>query len=170
MDTVTTRCSNNYGPYQFPEKLIPLMICNARDHKPLPVYGDGRNVRDWLYVRDHCTAIWAVFTGGRSGEVYNVGGNSEKRNIDVVRTLLRELGRPDSLITYVTDRPGHDLRYAIDSTKLRTELGWRPSVSFEEGMSKTVQWYLGNPDWLEHVLSGAYQTYYDDMYGNRGKA
>jgi len=170
MDTVTTRCSNNYGPYQFPEKLIPLMIRNARQDKPLPVYGDGLNVRDWLYVRDHCAAIWAAYCHGRSGEVYNIGGNSEKTNLEVVRAILRHVGKPESLITFVKDRPGHDRRYAIDSTKARRELGWQPAVDFDTGIARTVEWYLANDAWLEQVVSGDYQTYYDQMYGQRGRA
>jgi dTDP-glucose 4,6-dehydratase len=146
------------------------MICNARDDKPLPVYGDGLNVRDWLFVHDHCTAIWAAFTKGRAGDVYNIGGNSEKPNIDVVRTILQHLGKPESLITFVKDRPGHDRRYAIDSSKIMSELGWRPSVTFDEGMERTVRWYLGNREWLDQVASGDYQRYYQEMYGNRGSA
>ncbi len=170
MDTVTTRCSNNYGPYQFPEKLIPLMILNARGDRPLPVYGDGLNVRDWLYVRDHCTAVWAAFLRGRAGEVYNIGGNSEKTNLEVVRTILRHVGKPESLITFVKDRPGHDRRYAIDAAKIRAELGWRPEMDFETGIAETVRWYLANEAWLAQVVSGEYQTYYERMYGRRGPA
>jgi dTDP-glucose 4,6-dehydratase len=169
LDVVTTRCSNNYGPYQFPEKLIPLMIGNALDGKPLPVYGDGKNVRDWLYVRDHCTAIAAVMERGRSGEVYNIGGNSERENIEVVKALLDILGKSHDLIRYVTDRPGHDRRYAIDATKIETELGWQPSVVFEEGLAATVQWYLDNATWMDQVRSGAYRAYYDAMYGDRSR-
>jgi dTDP-glucose 4,6-dehydratase len=170
MDTVTTRCSNNYGPYQFPEKLIPLMIMNARQDRPLPVYGDGLNVRDWLYVRDHCTAIWAALAKGRAGEVYNIGGNSEKANLDVVRTILRHVGKPESLISFVKDRPGHDRRYAIDSSRIQSELGWAPSVDFDTGIARTVEWYLANQTWLDQVASGEYQKYYAQMYGNRGAA
>jgi len=170
LDAVTTRCSNNYGPYQFPEKLIPLMIMNARQDKPLPVYGDGLNVRDWLYVRDHCTAVWAAFTRGRAGEVYNVGGNSEKTNLDVVRTILRHLGKPESLIRFVKDRPGHDRRYAIDSSRIQQELGWKPTVDFDAGIAETVRWYLTNDAWLRQVVSGEYQKYYDQLYGQRGRA
>jgi dTDP-glucose 4,6-dehydratase len=170
LDTVTTRCSNNYGPYQFPEKLIPLMIMNARQDKQLPVYGDGLNVRDWLYVRDHCTAVWAAFTRGRAGEVYNIGGNSEKTNLDVVRTILKHVGKPESLITFVKDRPGHDRRYAIDSGKIQAELAWQPQVDFDTGIAQTVDWYLAHRAWLDQVVSGDYQTYYDRLYGQRGKA
>lgn len=162
-----TRCSNNYGPYQFPEKMIPLMINNALNDKTLPVYGDGLYVRDWLYVYDHCTAIWKVLTEAAAGEIYNIGGNNEKANLDVVRLILDRLGKPESLITHVTDRPGHDRRYAIDSTKVMHELNWKPTVTFEEGIRKTIDWYLANTDWLTHVVSGQYQTYYDAMYANR---
>ncbi|MEE8170693.1 MAG: dTDP-glucose 4,6-dehydratase [Phycisphaerae bacterium] len=167
MDALITRCSNNYGPYQFPEKMIPLMINNARQDKPLPVYGDGLNVRDWLYVRDHCTALWAVLTRGRAGRVYNIGGENEKTNLAVVRTILKHLSKPESLITFVKDRPGHDLRYAIDATRIMTELGWRPSVTFEEGMARTIDWYLSNQAWLDRVVSGDYQSYYEAMYAKR---
>lgn len=160
-----TRCSNNYGPYQFPEKLIPLMIHSARNDKPLPVYGDGMQIRDWLYVRDHCAAIAAVLEKGRAGEIYNVGGNNEKANIEIVRLILKELGKSEELITYVQDRPGHDRRYAIDNTKITTELGWKPSYTFEEGIQDTIQWYLRNSDWMERVTSGEYQNYYEKMYG-----
>jgi dTDP-glucose 4,6-dehydratase len=152
-----TRCSNNYGPYQFPEKLIPLMIRNALENKPLPVYGDGLNVRDWLYVEDHCNAIDLVLHQGRSGEVYNVGGNNERTNIQVVRTILSELGKPESLITYVEDRLGHDRRYAIDSTKIRKELGWKPKYDYESGIKATIQWYLEQEDWMSRIASGAYR-------------
>ena len=167
LSTVTTRCSNNYGPYQFPEKMIPLMINNARQDKPLPVYGDGLQVRDWLFVRDHCTAVWRAFRQGRDGEVYNIGGNNERTNLDVVRTILEALGKPESLIQYVKDRPGHDRRYAIDATKARADLGWVPSVAFEDGIQQTIQWYVDNQDWLDHVVSGDYQAYYQRMYGAR---
>ena len=167
MDVVTTRCSNNYGPFQFPEKLIPLMIANALEDKPLPVYGDGKNVRDWLHVRDHCSAIDVVMRKGKSGEVYNVGGNSERENIQVVKVLIDALGKSHDLITYVKDRPGHDLRYAIDATKIRDELGWEPSVVFEDGIAETIQWYLDHGDWLEQVRSGAYRDYYEKMYAHR---
>ncbi len=164
---VITRCSNNYGAYQFPEKLIPLMINNAVNDQSLPVYGDGLNVRDWLYVYDHCTAIWKVLAEGKNGEIYNVGGCNEKANIDVVKIILATLDKPESLITYVKDRPGHDQRYAIDAHKLMTELGWKPSVTFEEGIAKTIQWYLQNSEWMQHVVSGDYQSYYTDMYRDR---
>ena len=162
-----SRCSNNYGPYHFPEKLIPLMIANALEEKSLPVYGDGLNVRDWLYVEDHCKAILAILENGRIGEVYNVGGHNERTNLDVVKTVLRLLGKSEDLITYVRDRPGHDRRYAIDPTKITTELGWFPETSFENGMEKTVQWYLANRPWWEHIRSGAYADYYERMYGKR---
>lgn len=162
-----SRCSNNYGPYQFPEKLIPLMIANALRDKPLPVYGAGRNVRDWLYVEDHCRAIDAILQGGRPGEVYNVGGHCEMQNIDIVRLICRELGKPESLITFVEDRKGHDLRYAIDSGKLRRELGWRPETEFDEGIRRTIRWYLENRSWWENIISGEYRDYYERMYGNR---
>ena len=162
-----TRCSNNYGQYQFPEKMIPLMINNALKDKALPVYGDGLQVRDWLYVYDHCTAIWAVLTKAEPGTVYNVGGNNEKTNLEVIRQILKRLDKPESLITHVTDRLGHDRRYAIDSSKIMTELGWIPSVCFEEGIVKTIDWYLTNTDWLENIVSGSYQQYYEDMYAGR---
>ena len=159
-----TRCSNNYGPYQFPEKLVPLMIHNALQNKPLPVYGDGRQIRDWLHVQDHCAAIAAVLEKGKIGEVYNVGGNNEKANIEIVRLILEELGKSENLITYVKDRPGHDRRYAIDSAKIITELGWKPVYTFEKGIQETVQWYLNNLDWVKRVTSGDYQQYYSKMY------
>ncbi|HOK66555.1 MAG TPA: dTDP-glucose 4,6-dehydratase [Anaerohalosphaeraceae bacterium] len=162
-----TRCSNNYGPYQFPEKMIPLMIHNALKDKPLPVYGDGMHIRDWLYVYDHCTAVWKVLTEAQPGQVYNIGGNNEKHNLDVVRLILKALGKPESLITFVKDRPGHDRRYAIDSSRIMAELNWRPSVSFEEGLSRTIRWYLDHSEWLNHVVSGQYQEYYKRMYSNR---
>ncbi|HTY58221.1 MAG TPA: dTDP-glucose 4,6-dehydratase [Bacteroidota bacterium] len=164
---LVTRCSNNYGPYQFPEKLIPLMIANATDGKPLPVYGQGLNVRDWLYVRDHCTALDAVLERGKAGEIYNIGGNNEWRNIDIVRLLLKQLGKPESLITFVKDRPGHDLRYAIDATKIMNELSWKPSVTFEEGLAETVKWYRTHEEWWRRITSGAYREYYREMYENR---
>lgn len=175
MPTIVTNCSNNYGPYQFPEKLIPLFINNIRHQRPLPVYGKGENVRDWLYVEDHARAIDIIFHKGKIAETYNIGGFNEWKNIDlikvVIRTVDRLLGKPEGhslkLITYVTDRKGHDLRYAIDSTKLKNELGWEPSLQFEEGIEKTVRWYLDNQDWMDSVTSGAYQSYYDDMYKNR---
>ncbi len=159
-----TRCSNNYGPYQFPEKLIPLMIHNARTDKPLPVYGDGMQIRDWLHVKDHCAAIAAVLEKGAVGEVYNVGGNNEKANIEIVKLILKELGKPESLITHVKDRPGHDRRYAIDNTKITRELGWRPEYTFEDGIRETIRWYLENETWVERITSGAYQEYYEKMY------
>lgn len=175
LPALVTNCSNNYGPYQFPEKLIPLFINNVRHGKPLPVYGKGLNVRDWLYVEDHARAIDLVFHQGKTGETYNIGGFNEWKNIDIVRQLIkvtdRLLGRPEGtsekLITYVTDRAGHDLRYAIDSSKLKNELGWEPSLQFEEGLEKTVQWYLDNPGWLDNVTSGAYQDYYKKTYSGR---
>ena len=169
VDVVITRCSNNYGPYQFPEKLIPLMIANAMEDRELPVYGDGRNVRDWLHVRDHCRAIDVVLRRGRSGEVYNIGGDSERENIQVVRALLDHLDKSHDLITYVTDRPGHDRRYAIDATKIHQELGWAPRIVFEDGLGETIRWYRDNGPWLEQVRSGGYRTYYDTMYGDRSR-
>ena len=175
MPTIVTNCSNNYGPYQFPEKLIPLFINNIRHRRPLPVYGKGENVRDWLYVVDHARAIDTIFHHGIIAETYNIGGFNEWKNIDIVRVLIRTvdrlLGRPEDadmdLITYVTDRAGHDMRYAIDSTKLKRELGWQPSLQFEEGIEKTVRWYLDNQEWMDNVTSGDYQKYYDDMYKGR---
>jgi len=167
LPTLITRCSNNYGPFQFPEKMIPLMINNARHDKALPVYGDGLNVRDWLYVEDHCRALWTVLTRGQVGRVYNIGGNSEKANIDVVKTILTHLGKPESLITFVKDRPGHDQRYAIDASRIRDELGWSPSADFEMGLVRTIEWYLTHQSWLDHVTSGVYQTYYEEMYAGR---
>ena len=162
-----SRCSNNYGPYHFPEKLIPLMIANALADKPLPVYGEGKNVRDWLYVEDHCKAIDLIIRKGTVGEVYNVGGHNEKQNIEIVRLICRELGKPESLITYVTDRKGHDLRYAIDPTKIHRELGWLPETKFDDGIRKTIRWYLENRSWWETIISGEYRNYYEKMYGNR---
>ena len=177
LPVLITNCSNNYGPYQFPEKLIPLILNNALNGKELPVYGDGSNVRDWLYVVDHCAAILAVLQKGRVGETYNVGGHNEKRNLEIVHTLCDLLdqkvgplpsGAPRrSLIRFVTDRPGHDKRYAIDAGKIQRELGWVPSVTFEEGIDKTVDWYLSHPEWVAAVLDGSYQAYYENMYGNR---
>ena len=162
-----SRCSNNYGPYHFPEKLIPLMIANALNDKPLPVYGKGENVRDWLYVEDHCKAIDLIIHKGRVGEVYNVGGHNERTNLEVVKTILKALNKPESLIKFVTDRPGHDRRYAIDPTKLETELGWKPKYNFDTGIQQTIQWYLDNDDWWKHILSGEYSNYFDNMYGDR---
>lgn len=162
-----SRCSNNYGPYHFPEKLIPLMIANALNDKPLPVYGKGENVRDWLYVEDHCRAIDLIIRKGTEGEVYNIGGHNERTNLEVVKTIIRELGKSEDLITYVTDRPGHDMRYAIDPTKIHNELGWLPETTFDEGIKKTIQWYLDNKEWWENIISGEYQNYYEKMYGNR---
>lgn len=162
-----SRCSNNYGPYHFPEKLIPLMIANALNDKALPVYGKGENVRDWLYVEDHCTAIDLIIHNGCAGEIYNIGGHNERSNLDVVKTILRELGKPDSLISYVTDRPGHDMRYAIDPTKIHNDLGWLPETKFDDGIKKTIKWYLDNKPWWENIISGDYQNYYDEMYRNR---
>ncbi len=162
-----SRCSNNYGPYHFPEKLIPLMIINALHDKPLPVYGNGLNVRDWLYVEDHCKAIDLIIHNGRVGEVYNVGGHNEKANIDIVKIILKELGKPESLITYVTDRKGHDQRYAIDPTKIHEELGWLPDTKFEDGIKKAIKWYLENTKWWEDIINGEYQNYYEKMYGDR---
>ncbi|MBQ3668951.1 MAG: dTDP-glucose 4,6-dehydratase [Clostridia bacterium] len=165
-----SRCSNTYGPYHFPEKLIPLMIANCLNDRPLPVYGQGLNVRDWLYVEDHCRAIDLIIHKGRAGEVYNVGGHNEMRNIDIVKLICRELGKPESLITYVTDRKGHDMRYAIDPTKIHDELGWLPVTKFADGIKKTIRWYLDNRDWWQDIISGEYTKYYEKMYGNRGKA
>jgi dTDP-glucose 4,6-dehydratase len=167
LPVLVTRCSNNYGPYQFPEKLIPLMIANALDNKELPVYGEGLNVRDWLYVGDHCSAIDAVLRKGKVGEVYNIGGENEWKNIDIVRLLLRQLGKPETLIRYVRDRPGHDLRYAIDASKIRTELGWSPSVTFDQGIAKTIEWYLANEAWWRKIIDGTYRDYYREMYHGR---
>jgi dTDP-glucose 4,6-dehydratase len=167
MDCVITRCSNNYGPYQFPEKLIPLMIANALEGKKLPVYGDGKNVRDWIYVADHCEGIRMAMEHGKSGEVYNSGGDAEREHIFVVKEILRLLGKDESLIGYVKDRPGHDRRYAMDSSKARAVLGWTPRHTFEEGLRKTVDWYVSNKSWWERVRSGAYQAYYEQQYGKR---
>lgn len=162
-----SRCSNNYGPYHFPEKLIPLMIINALHDKKLPVYGTGENVRDWLYVEDHCSAIDLIIRKGRVGEVYNIGGHNEKTNLEVVKTILKELGKGEDLITFVKDRPGHDRRYAIDPAKIHCELGWLPQTSFAEGIKKTIKWYLDNEDWWQRIISGEYQNYYMKMYGER---
>lgn len=165
--TTISRCSNNYGPYHFPEKLIPLMIANALNNKKLPVYGTGENVRDWLYVEDHCSAIDLIVHNGKIGEVYNIGGHNERTNLEVVKTILRELGKDESLIEYVSDRLGHDRRYAIDPSKMQRELGWAPTTLFDEGIKKTIQWYLDNKDWWERIISGEYQEYYEKMYSNR---
>ena len=161
-----SRCSNNYGPYHFPEKLIPLMIIKCLNNEALPVYGEGRNVRDWLYVTDHCKAIDLIIHNGRVGEVYNIGGHNEMRNIDIVKLICKTLDKPESLITYVTDRKGHDMRYAIDPTKIHSELGWKPETMFAEGIQKTIQWYLENEKWWKPIISGEYQDYYERMYGN----
>lgn len=162
-----TRCSNNYGPYHFPEKLIPLMIINALHDKELPIYGDGLNIRDWLHVEDHCQAIDLVLHKGRNGEVYNVGGNNERTNIEIVKTILKHLNKPESLMKFVKDRPGHDRRYAIDATKLRTELGWSPKYNFDTGIEQTINWYLNNQEWWENIISGDYQDYVQKQYGDR---
>lgn len=162
-----SRCSNNYGPYQFPEKLIPLMIANALADKPLPVYGEGLNVRDWLYVEDHCAAIDLILENGKVGQVYNIGGHNEMRNIDIVKRILDFLGKPESLITHVTDRKGHDMRYAIDPAFIHRELGWLPETKFEDGIGRTIQWYLDNRNWWENIVNGEYQSYYERMYGNQ---
>ncbi len=170
LDTVITRCGNNYGPRHFPEKLIPLMIANAMNDEPLPVYGDGKNVRDWIYVEDHCRAIWLAFEKGRAGEIYNIGARNERQNIEVVRSLLDALGKPRSLIKFVTDRPGHDRRYAIDPVKAETELGWKPVTEWEEGLHKTTRWFAENQDWVAHVRSGEYREYYLKQYGAEGRS
>lgn len=162
-----SRCSNNYGPYQFPEKFIPLMIINALNGEPLPVYGDGLNVRDWLYVEDHCRAIETILRSGQLGEIYNVGGHNEKRNIDVVKLILAELGKPESLVRYVEDRKGHDRRYAIDPAKIHDELGWLPETKFEDGIMRTIRWYAENREWWKEIVSGEYREYYQMMYGGR---
>ncbi|MBI3543639.1 MAG: GDP-mannose 4,6-dehydratase, partial [Deltaproteobacteria bacterium] len=165
LDAVITRCSNNYGPYHFPEKLIPLMITNALEDKPLPVYGKGHQIRDWIYVTDHCEGILRVLEDGASGEVYNLGGRSERKNIDVVHAILKALGKPETLIRYVEDRKGHDWRYSIDCSKAERELGWRQSVTFETGLEMTVRWYLDNKAWWQEVKSGAYRDFYSKYYG-----
>jgi dTDP-glucose 4,6-dehydratase len=165
LDTVITRCGNNYGPHQFPEKLIPLLLSNALNDEPIPVYGDGLNVRDWIYVDDHCRAILLAYLKGRSGEVYNIGARNERRNIDLVTSVLNALGKPASLIRYVKDRPGHDRRYAIDPTKVEQELGWRPQETWETGLSKTISWYQENSEWIARARSGAYREYYEKQYG-----
>ncbi len=166
LPVLTTRCSNNYGPFQFPEKMIPLMIHNARRDESLPVYGDGSNVRDWIHVEDHCRALWTVLTKGQSGRIYNVGGNSERTNLEVVRAILKHLGKPESLIRFVKDRPGHDFRYAIDATRIGDELGWRPTFDFDVGLKRTIDWYLANQEWLDRVVSGDYQKYYETQYAD----
>ena len=167
LPVTVSRCSNNYGPYHFPEKLIPLMISRALADEPLPVYGKGDNVRDWLYVEDHCSAIDLIVRNGRVGEVYNIGGHNERTNLEVVKTILKALDKPESLIHFVTDRPGHDRRYAIDPTKIETELGWVPKHNFDTGIQETIKWYLENQDWWKHILSGEYSNYFDKMYGER---
>lgn len=167
LPTTISRCSNNYGPYQFPEKLIPLMIANALADKPLPVYGEGLNVRDWLYVEDHCKAIDLIIRHGKTGEVYNIGGHNEMKNIDIVKLICHALDKPESLITYVEDRKGHDMRYAIDPAKIHRELGWLPETMFKDGIQKTIQWYLNHKSWWERIISGEYQDYYEKMYSSR---
>ncbi len=167
MDIVITRCSNNYGPWQFPEKLIPLMISNALQEKELPVYGDGMHVRDWIHVADHCAAVDLVLRKGRSGEIYNVGGSCERCNMDIVRYVLSRLLKPESLVRFVEDRPGHDRRYAMDASKLQRELDWKPSISFEDGMNQTISWYIEHEVWWQRIKSGEYLTYYEEWYGNR---
>ncbi len=167
LNALITRCSNNYGPYQFPEKLIPLMIWHALEDKPLPVYGDGLNVRDWLYVKDHCEAIDQVFRAGKAGEVYNIGGNNERTNLEIVKLILKILGKSEDLINFVTDRPGHDQRYAIDASRIRKQLGWEPSTSFSVGIEKTIKWYLEHEIWWREILSGEYNQYYAETYHNR---
>lgn len=165
LDTIITRCGNNYGQRQFPEKLIPLMIANAMNDEPLPVYGDGKNVRDWIFVEDHAQAIWLAFEKGKAGEIYNIGARNERQNIEVVKAILDALGKPHSLIKFVTDRLGHDRRYAIEATKTETELGWKPRTTWEEGLQKTIRWYQENQDWVNHIRNGAYRDYYQKMYG-----
>lgn len=162
-----SRCSNNYGPYHFPEKLIPLVIANVLNDKPVPVYGKGENVRDWLYVEDHCRAIDMIIHKGKEGEIYNIGGHNERTNLQVVKTIINSLGKSEDLISYVTDRPGHDMRYAIDPTKIKNELGWEPETYFDDGIKKTIKWYLDNKKWWENIISGEYQKYYEKMYKNR---
>jgi dTDP-glucose 4,6-dehydratase len=165
VDAVITRCGNNYGPRQFPEKLIPLMIANAMNDEPLPVYGDGKNVRDWIYVEDHARAIWMVYEKGKSGEAYNIGARNERQNLEVVTSILDALGKPHSLIKYVTDRLGHDRRYAIDATRVETEIGWKTQTTWEEGLAKTVRWYQENQEWVNRIRNGAYRDYYKKHYG-----
>ena len=162
-----TRCSNNYGPYQFPEKLIPLMLNNCMEDRPLPIYGDGLQVRDWLYVEDHCSAICAVLEKGASGQVYNIGGSNERTNLEIVNLIVEELGKSKDIITHVPDRMGHDRRYAIDNTKITTQLGWQPAYSFQTGMARTIRWYLEHRDWMARIVSGSYQSYYEQMYGQK---
>ena len=169
LPVTVSRCSNNYGPYHFPEKLIPLMIIRALEDGKLPVYGKGENVRDWLHVADHCAAIDLIIHKGRVGEVYNIGGHNERTNLEVVKTILKALGKPESLISYVTDRPGHDLRYAIDATKLETELGWKPQYNFDTGIAQTIEWYLTHQEWWQRIVSGKYANYFENMYGERLK-
>ena len=169
LPVTVSRCSNNYGPYHFPEKLIPLMIIRALEDGKLPVYGKGENVRDWLHVADHCAAIDLIIHKGRVGEVYNIGGHNERTNLEVVKTILKALGKPESLISYVTDRPGHDLRYAIDATKLETELGWKPQYTFDTGIAQTIEWYLTHQEWWQRIVSGEYANYFESMYGERLK-
>lgn len=166
LPVIITRCSNNYGPYQFPEKFIPLMILNAIENKPLPVYGNGENIRDWIHVEDHCAALYTVMTNGKPGEVYNIGGNCEKRNIDVARTILDALSKPGELVTFVSDRPGHDLRYAMDYSKLRDSLGWKQKVRFEDGLRETIEWYSENTGWIQNINTREYLTYYEKQYGS----
>lgn len=167
LPVTVSRCSNNYGPYHFPEKLIPLIISRALNNEELPVYGKGENIRDWLYVTDHCKAIDLIIRKGRVGEVYNIGGHNERTNLEVVKTILKVLDKPESLIKFVTDRPGHDRRYAIDPTKIETELGWKPEYTFDTGIVKTIEWYLNNKEWWEHIVSGEYTKYFENMYGER---
>lgn len=167
LPVTVSRCSNNYGPFQFPEKLIPLVIYRAENDESIPVYGKGDNVRDWLYVMDHCRAVDMIMRDGKDGEIYNIGGHNERNNITVVKKILEHLGKPESLITYVTDRKGHDKRYAIDPTKIKNELGWEPETKFEDGIVSTIDWYLEHREWWEHIVSGDYQNYYQKMYGNR---
>ena len=165
LDTVTTRCGNNYGQRQFPEKLIPLMIANALNNEPLPVYGDGKNIRDWIFVEDHCRAVWKVYEQGKTGEIYHIGAHGERQNIEVIKSILNALGKPYSLVKYVPNRPGHDRRYAVDATKIEAELGWKSLVGWEEGLQKTIHWYLENQDWVNRIRSGEYLHYYKNQYG-----
>jgi dTDP-glucose 4,6-dehydratase len=168
MPALITRCSNNYGPYQFPEKIIPLFISNLLGDEPIPVYGDGLNVRDWIHVRDHCAAIYQVWLKGREGEVYNIGGRCERTNLELTHALLEAVGKSKSLIRYVPDRPGHDRRYAIDCTKIEREIGWRPRIPFEQGLADTVGWYRNHPDWIKFIRTGQYRAYYEKQYGSLG--